>query len=88
LTEIIHIGALLAAEYRHNQRQAHGHFGSCHRHDKEYKHLPVELAPLVRKGHKGQVGRVQHQLDAHEDHDCITAQKYTYDAHRKKNRRQ
>ena len=42
-------------------------FGGGHDHDEEDKDLPADLMPLVGKGDKGQVDRVQHQLDRHED---------------------
>src|SRR5690606_15485682 len=55
-------------------------------HHEEGGHLPVEVAVGAGEGDQGQVGGVEHQLDAHEDHDRVAAGQDTDAADREHDR--
>src|SRR5919201_23717 len=67
---------LAASEDRHDDRQADDDLGGGHDHHEERDDLSVESAVHTGKGDKGQVRGVQHELDAHEDHDGIAADEH------------
>ena len=50
-------------------------FGGDHHHE-EGDDLAVEAPVDAGEGHQGQVDRVEHQLDAHEDHQCVAAHEH------------
>src|SRR6478735_6736622 len=64
-------GTAPAAEDGHDDRQPDDHLGGGHHHHEEREDDAIEVAPDVREGHQRQVHGIEHQLDAHEHHDCV-----------------
>src|SRR5215207_230714 len=59
------------AEDGDEDAEADHDLGGGDHHDEEGQHLAVERAVGLGEGDERQVDRVQHQLDAHEDHDGV-----------------
>src|SRR3569833_1272984 len=73
---VVYGRGLTASEDRHDDRQSHDDLGGGHDHHEERDDLPVEGAVHAGEAHERQVGGVQHELDAHEDHDCVPADQH------------
>jgi len=66
--------------------QANGNLGGRHRDDKEYQNLGVKdlMAgdqTITGEGNECQVGRIKHDLKAHEDDDDAAAQHHPAESH-------
>src|SRR6266481_3162651 len=61
------------AEDRHVDREAHRDLGGGHAHHEEYQSLSLGRPVALAEGDQGQVRRVEHQLDRHEDHQRVSA---------------
>ncbi len=59
-----------------NNGQSNRRLGRRYRHDKKYDQLPVQGLILPGKRNKCKIHGIQHQLDAHEDHDGTAPDKY------------
>src|SRR5215207_9959818 len=57
----------------HDDGQADDDLGGRNDHDEERRDLPVEVAVLAGEAHEREVGRVEHELDAHEHDDRVAA---------------
>src|SRR4051812_26767068 len=55
----------------HDDREPDDDLGGGHHHHEERRDLAVEVAVLPGEGDQRQVGGVEHQLHAHEDHDRV-----------------
>ena len=86
-TQLIHVDAALGLENLDDQSQPHRHFRGGDSDHKEHKDLSAEILEQTAKCHKRQVGRVEHQLNRHEDNKRISAGEHTYHADRKEDRR-
>src|SRR4051812_1192491 len=80
--KIFWVRCLMLSIKRHNDRQPYRHFSSSHGDNEEYHHLPVEIVYKSGHRHESQVCCIQHQLQAHIDHEQVTA-----DQHPKKSQR-
>ena len=60
-----------------DDRQTDGYLCGSNGHYKKHEYLTVALPQLAGERHKREVDRIQHQLDAHEDHDRVSACKNT-----------
>src|SRR5258706_15051476 len=60
--------------------QADGGFGGGNGHDEKDEEESVDLMELASVGHEGEIHRVHHQLDAHEDGDAVLARQHATDA--------
>src|ERR1035437_6708562 len=69
--EVVSRGVGSAAEDGDHDAQPHHDFGGGHYQHEEHQHLPSDVVEHVGKGHKRQVGGVQHQLHTHEHHQDI-----------------
>ena len=65
---------------RNNDGESDGHFGSSDGDDEEHEHLGIVVGetcltdPKSRERHERQVGRVEHELEAHENGDDVATQ--------------
>src|SRR6266851_3205966 len=82
---VLQADRLLVAIDGENDREAHGGLGGGHRHHEEHEYLPADPQRL-RERDERQIDGVEHQLDAHEDHDRIAAQQDAGDAEREQHR--
>src|ERR1700729_3668209 len=57
---------LAAAEVRHHDPQAHHDLGCGHHEHEEHDRLPADVVEHAGEGDEGEVGRVEHQLNAHQ----------------------
>src|SRR3954466_6492382 len=65
----------------HDDREADHHLSSSDDHDEERDDLAVEVSVDAGERDQAQVDRVEHQLDAHEHDDRVTADENTGRAH-------
>ena len=77
---MVNINDVLGAIDGHDQRQAYGHFGGGDGHYKDHEGLSVDQLVIVGEGDENQVCGVEHQFQAHEDHNGILAQQKADDA--------
>src|SRR6056297_905095 len=71
--QIGHIDGLAIAEQHHQDRQADGRLGGCHRENEEHEYLARVVTEIMGKGDEVHVHRQQHELDGHEQDDHILA---------------
>src|SRR5699024_10833865 len=57
----------------HDDRQADDDLGGGHDHNEECCQLTVQVAVQARERHKGQIGGIEHQFDAHKHHNGVAA---------------
>src|SRR2546427_118123 len=69
-----------------DEREAGGGLGGRARHNEEHEYLAGDAEPL-RQRYEREVHGVEHQLDAHEDHDRVPAQQHAGDAQREQHGR-
>ena len=67
-------------EERDEYGQSHGCLSRGDGHHEKDEDESVELMKLPRIGDEGQVDRVHHQLDGHEDGDAVLAREHAADA--------
>src|SRR5215510_4189889 len=72
--EILDVGRLASAVERHDEGKADGDFGCGHGNDEKHHDLAVEVVVETGKGHEGEVGGVEHQLEAHVEDKQIAAE--------------
>src|SRR6478736_4724353 len=70
---VVDRGRASRAEDGHDDREPDDDLGGSHHHHEEGGDLAVEVAVLLGEGDQREVGRVEHQLDAHEHHDGVAA---------------
>src|SRR5258706_563403 len=75
--QFIDIDVLLRLEDLHEQGQTHSHFGGGHRDDEEREDLPAETLIHAGKCDEGEVGRIQHQLNRHENNKRVAPDQHT-----------
>ena len=51
--------------------EAHHHLGGRHHQDEEHERLAPDVVEHAGEGDEGEVGGVEHQLDAHEHHEHV-----------------
>jgi hypothetical protein len=74
----------LEPEDEHEYGEADGCFRSRHCHDKEYEYHAIDVTEQIASRDESKVRTIQHELDAHEDDDCITPGDNTYRPYDKK----
>src|ERR1039458_24604 len=79
---------MTGAEDGHDDGQSHDDLCCSPEHDEQGDHLTVQGTAHACEGHESQVGRVEHQLDAHEDHDGVAAHQDRRGADGEQHRRQ
>src|SRR6187549_2328953 len=81
--DILNVNRLPGAIEGDDDGQADGHLGGGHGDNQEDKHLRVVVGQPVltdiepAEGHEGQVRRVEHELEAHENRDDIAPENDT-----------
>src|ERR1700712_4018241 len=70
-------GAPATTEDGHDDGQPDDDFGCGDDHHEESHHHTVEVALDPGEGHQGQIHRVEHQLDAHEDDDGVAPHQHS-----------
>src|SRR6478735_4846388 len=80
--DVVDGGRLPGAEDRHDDRQPDDHLRGGHDHDEEGHDLAGQVAVQPGERHQRQVGRVEHELDAHEHDDRVPAQQHRRGADR------
>src|SRR5688500_6610177 len=73
---VVDRGRPAAAEDAHDDGEPDDDLGRGDDHDEERHDLAVEGAGGAAEGDQGQVDRVEHQLDAHEDEDRVAAHQH------------
>src|SRR4051794_37037228 len=73
LVEVVGRGAGAAAQDRDDDAQADDNFGGGDDEHEEHRRLPADVAQLHGEGDERQVDRVEHQLDAHEQHERVAS---------------
>ena len=68
-----------------NDRQPDGRFGRGDGHDEEHEHLPAH-SEILRQRDEREIHRVEHELDAHEDHDRVAPHEHAEHAEREEHR--
>ncbi len=84
----IDIHRLKIPVYHHDNRQAHRHFCRCHHHHEKHEQLPRRVATVSGKCHEQKVHGIQHDFNAHQQHNCVALQQYARDANRKERKAQ
>src|SRR5690554_1057975 len=84
--DVVDRGRAAGAVDRHDDRQPDDHLGGRDDHDEERHHLAREVAVHPRERHERQVGRVEHELDAHEDDDRVAPDEHGQRADREQDR--
>ena len=65
----------LCRKMREDDGQPDRGLGGRHRHDEEHHDLAARAVQLGQR-HEGEVDRVEHQLDAHEEHDRVPPEQH------------
>src|SRR5581483_3466887 len=68
---VVDRGRVTGAEDTHDDGQADHDLGGGDHHGEEGDDLPVQVAVQPGEGDQGQVGGVEHELDAHEENDGV-----------------
>src|SRR5438876_1717206 len=84
--DVLEIQRLAVAVNGEDDREADGGLGGRDRHHEEHEYLAGDAEPL-RQRHEREVYGVEHQLDAHEDHDRVPTQQHAGDAQREQHGR-
>ena len=69
--EVVRHGARAPAEDGDDDAEADDHLGGRDHQYEEDEHLSADVVEHACEGHEGEVGRVEHQLDAHEHHEYV-----------------
>jgi hypothetical protein len=77
---VVHRRGPAGSEDGGQDRQPDDHLGGGHHHYEERDHLTVERAVHPGERHERQIGRVEHELDAHEHHDRIASHQHANSA--------
>src|ERR1051326_7593027 len=86
--QVVHVRAVPPAEYQDDDREPDRHLGGGDDHHEQDDHLARDRAVEPRKGDEGDVDRVEHQLDAHEEDECVLSQEHAEGADREEKHRQ
>ena len=65
-----------AAEDGDDDAEAHHHLGRGHHQDEEHQHLPADVVQGAGERDEGEVGGVEHELDAHEHDQHVSAHQH------------
>src|ERR1051325_6633558 len=65
------IESLPEAKDRDHDREPDDRLRGRHGHDEKHDHLPFDGTKEPREGDEGDIDRVEHELDRHQDHDDI-----------------
>src|SRR6478735_5031481 len=85
---VVDRGRAPGPEDGHDDREPDHDLGRGHHHHEEGGDLAVEVAVLLGEGDQREVGGVEHQLDAHEDHDRVAPGEHSHAADGEEDRRQ
>src|SRR3984957_10333760 len=77
---VVHRRGPAGTEDRHQDRQAYHDLGGRDHHHEERDDLAVQVAVHAGEGHEREVDRVEHELDAHENHHCVAPPQDTHRA--------
>jgi hypothetical protein len=69
--DVVNVYGFFVPEYGHDDCQANGRFGSGNGHSEKDKQLSLHGIEVMGARHKGQIYRVEHEFDAHENNDGI-----------------
>src|SRR5580765_3104623 len=86
--DLVHEHRLAQAEQVDDDGQADRDFRGGDGHDEEHEDLSVQRFQVVRERHEREVRRVEHELDGHEDDECVPAHEHAPDADREHDRGQ
>src|SRR5690625_4683948 len=71
--DIVDRGRTACTEYCDNDRKTHHDFSSGYNHDEKSHDLTIQVAVHPGEGNKSEVRRIDHQFDAHENDDGVSA---------------
>src|SRR5690348_9502639 len=77
---VVHLDRVAPAVERDDQGEAHGDFRGGVSHHQEGDGVAAHGAAVAGQGDEVQVGGVEHELDAHEDHQRVAADEHARDA--------
>src|SRR5215813_1177295 len=77
--QLVHREAAAEPEYGDDDGKTDGDFGGGHAEDEEDEGLAIDGAVALPEGHEGQVRRVEHDLDGHEDDERIAPHEHAED---------
>src|SRR5690606_9997311 len=86
--DVVDRGGPTGAEDGHDDREADDDLRRRDDHDEEREHLPGHVAVHAGERDEREVGRVGHELDAHEHDDRVAAQQHGRGADREEDRRE
>src|SRR5262249_2771320 len=85
--QLVHREAAAEPEYGDDDGETDGDFGGGHAEDEEDESLAIDGAVALPEGDDGQVGRVEHDPDRHEDDERIAPHEHAEDADDEDHRR-
>src|SRR5215213_12033985 len=80
LSQLVDVDRQAAPEDRHDQAEADGHLAGGDDHDDQREDLPVAVAVHARERDEREVGGVEHQLDAEQDHERVAPHQHAGDS--------
>src|SRR5215213_1319309 len=87
LSQLVDVDREPATEDRHDQAEADGHLAGGDDHDDQREHLSVPVPVHARERDEREVGRVEQQLDAEQDHERVAPHEHAGDPDREDQRR-
>src|SRR5712692_3226788 len=82
-----HQAVFVVAHQRDDDGQAHSGFGRGHDQHEEHEDLAVHVPEIAAESNQLQVGRIEHQLNRHEDVEQVAAQDHARQAGDEQHRR-
>src|SRR5215218_9868988 len=85
--DVAQVHRLLMPEDADDDGETNRGFGGRHRHDEEDHYVAAGAVELGQR-HETEIHRIQHQLDAHEEHDGIPPQQHAGHSETEEHRRE
>jgi hypothetical protein len=83
--DIIYINGFFIPVESNDNTQSHCCLSGCNRHHKEDKNLAIHGVQMTGKGNQGQISRVEHQFNTHEDNNGVSSDKNPQHPYTKEN---
>lgn len=77
--QVVYIGGSLHPEYGHDLLQPHSYFDCSDGNDEDHENLTIHISEVPGEGNESNIRCIQHQFDAHEEHDGIPPDHYSGD---------
>src|SRR5271168_3394911 len=84
--DLVYVECCAGAEDGNDDCQAYGGFRGGYHHDEEDEDLTFHRVPLMSKGDEGEIDRVEHEFDGHEDGNEGALDEEAYNAEGKQER--